>query len=112
MRFHLLHPHKHNHWNDDGVDYVKRTLEIQVSLGEVSFLRVHHISATSADSNQTDKPPKPAPEETIPFTADGETHQTWYKVFGDLSSSKSVPLVVIHGGKCGPGYHHLEILCF
>ena len=41
----------------------------------------------------------PEPKESeAPFTVDGETHKTWYKVYGDLASG-SVPLVVLHGGK-------------
>ncbi|KAA1473542.1 proline-specific peptidase [Dentipellis sp. KUC8613] len=41
-------------------------------------------------------------EGTIPFTFDGETYQTWYKLHGTLSSSHP-PLVVLHGG---PGLSH------
>ncbi|TFY63036.1 hypothetical protein EVG20_g6489 [Dentipellis fragilis] len=41
-------------------------------------------------------------EGTIPFAIDGETYQTWYKLHGDLSSSRP-PLVVLHGG---PGLSH------
>lgn len=37
------------------------------------------------------------------FTVDGETHQTWYQVFGSLSNIRRPPLVVIHGG---PGLSH------
>ena len=45
----------------------------------------------------------PLPEgSSVPFVVDEETHQTWYKIYGDLASSKSVPLVVIHGGKLPP----------
>lgn len=80
---------------------------IKLALGKVRpprFLKAHHISTASANSNQTTKPPTPAPEGTIPFTVDGETHQTWYRIFGDLASSKSVPLVVIHGGKSAPSW--------
>ena len=43
--------------------------------------------------------PAIVPEGRIPFTVDGETHETWYRIYGDLATSKSVPLVVIHGGK-------------
>ncbi|TFY61633.1 hypothetical protein EVG20_g6979 [Dentipellis fragilis] len=41
-------------------------------------------------------------EGTIPFTLGGETYQTWYKLVGDLSSTRP-PLVVLHGG---PGLCH------
>lgn len=37
------------------------------------------------------------------FTVNGETHQTWYQVFGNLYSGTRPPLVVIHGG---PGLSH------
>lgn len=33
----------------------------------------------------------------IPFTHDGETHQTWYRLAGTLSRTTR-PLVVLHGG--------------
>jgi len=42
-------------------------------------------------------------EGTIPFAFKGEILQTWYKVFGDISSGTSRPLVVLHGG---PGISH------
>lgn len=42
-------------------------------------------------------------EGTIPFTVDGKTYQTWYKIFGDLQNWTSLPLVVLHGG---PGASH------
>jgi proline-specific peptidase len=42
-------------------------------------------------------------EGTIPFTVHGETYQTWYKVFGDLTTRTKRPLVVLHGG---PGLSH------
>ncbi|KAA1473445.1 alpha/beta-hydrolase, partial [Dentipellis sp. KUC8613] len=42
-------------------------------------------------------------EGTIPFTFDGETYQTWYKLHGTLSSSSRPPLIVLHGG---PGLLH------
>jgi len=43
-------------------------------------------------------------EGTVDFTLGNETYQTWYKVVGDLQSSKSgCPLVVLHGG---PGATH------
>ncbi|KAF9802602.1 hypothetical protein IEO21_09875 [Rhodonia placenta] len=46
-------------------------------------------------------------EGTIPFTVDGETHQTWYRLFGDLTKRTHRPLVVIHGG---PGLSHDYLL--
>jgi len=61
--------------------------------------RAHHISTASAKGNPSNKPSTPAPEGAIPFTVDGEIHQTWYRVCGDFASSKSAPLVVVHGGK-------------
>ncbi|KDQ16275.1 hypothetical protein BOTBODRAFT_30978 [Botryobasidium botryosum FD-172 SS1] len=45
----------------------------------------------------------PVSEGTIPFTVDGETHQTWFKVFGDPTNRTRTPIVVLHGG---PGYSH------
>lgn len=42
-------------------------------------------------------------EGTAPFDFHGETLHTWYKLFGDLSTSTSRPLVVLHGG---PGVTH------
>lgn len=42
-------------------------------------------------------------EGTIPFVYQGETHQTWYKIFGDLTASTRTPLVALHGG---PGLSH------
>ncbi|TFY81980.1 hypothetical protein EWM64_g2026 [Hericium alpestre] len=42
-------------------------------------------------------------ESTIPFTYQGETYQTWYKLVGDLSSATRPPLIVLHGG---PGMGH------
>jgi len=92
---------------------------VRLALGKLhppGFLRADRISTAPANGNQAAQPPTPAPEGTIPFMVDGETHQTWYRVFGDLASSKSVPLVVIHGGKrspCGPtlwGQPYVSIL--
>lgn len=43
-------------------------------------------------------------EGTVDFTLGNETYQTWYKIVGDLKTSKSgCPLVVLHGG---PGATH------
>jgi len=78
---------------------------VRLALGKLhppGFIRADRISTASANGSQAAQPPTPAPEGTIPFMVDGEIHQTWYRVFGDLASSKSVPLVVIHGGKRNP----------
>ncbi|KZT01798.1 proline iminopeptidase [Laetiporus sulphureus 93-53] len=40
---------------------------------------------------------------TIPFTYQGETFQTYYKLFGDLASRTRPPIVILHGG---PGLTH------
>lgn len=45
----------------------------------------------------------PTQEGTVDFTYQGETYQTWYKVYGDLKNSSRTPLVVLHGG---PGMSH------
>jgi proline-specific peptidase len=45
-------------------------------------------------------------EGTVDFKRGGETFQTFYKVFGDLTSAKA-PLVVLHGG---PGLTHDYLL--
>ena len=42
-------------------------------------------------------------EGTINFTYDGETYQTYYKLFGDLIGRTRDPIVVLHGG---PGLVH------
>ncbi|PCH37195.1 proline-specific peptidase [Wolfiporia cocos MD-104 SS10] len=46
-------------------------------------------------------------EGTVPFTVEGETYQTWYKVFGDLSDRSRTPLIALHGG---PGLAHDYLL--
>ncbi|KAI5118247.1 hypothetical protein M0805_007496 [Coniferiporia weirii] len=47
-------------------------------------------------------------EGPIPFVVQGETHSTWYKLVGDLTSgSRRPPLVVLHGG---PGFSHDYLL--
>jgi hypothetical protein len=33
-----------------------------------------------------------------PFIVDGETHKTWYRVVGNLTSVSHRPLIVVHGG--------------
>lgn len=45
----------------------------------------------------------PTAEGTVPFTYDGETFETYYKVFGDLSDRTRTPLIGLHGG---PGLVH------
>lgn len=37
-------------------------------------------------------------EDTISFTVNGQTYQTWYRVYGDLSTRTRTPLVALHGG--------------
>ncbi|KAH9847672.1 proline-specific peptidase [Lenzites betulinus] len=43
----------------------------------------------------------------IDFPYEGEVHQTYYKVFGDLQDRSRTPVVVIHGG---PGLSHDYLL--
>jgi len=45
----------------------------------------------------------PTLEGTIPFPYEDETHQTFYRVFGDIENRTKTPLVVLHGG---PGFAH------
>ncbi|KAK0451605.1 proline-specific peptidase [Armillaria borealis] len=42
-------------------------------------------------------------EGTIPFTVNGEAFHTWYKIAGDITSSRRPPLIILHGG---PGGSH------
>ena len=49
----------------------------------------------------------PIQEGEAPFTVDGETFSTYYKLVGDLSASTQPPLVVLHGG---PGVSHDYLL--
>src|SRR3954452_5138680 len=46
-------------------------------------------------------------EGTVPFETGGETHQTWYRVTGELRPDGPAPLVVLHGG---PGAAHDYLL--
>jgi len=46
-------------------------------------------------------------EAFAPFTVNGEIHQTWYRVFGDITTGCRPPLIVIHGG---PGLSHDYLL--
>jgi L-proline amide hydrolase len=49
-------------------------------------------------------------EGTVPFSLDGETAETWYRVTGDLRNNDAdapAPLVVLHGG---PGAAHDYLL--
>lgn len=48
-----------------------------------------HSSLTSTTTMQ---------EGFIPFSYEGETHQTYYKVYGDLGDRAHTPIVVLHGG--------------
>ncbi|KAH7883126.1 proline-specific peptidase [Phlebopus sp. FC_14] len=43
---------------------------------------------------------------TVDFKVGDETHQTWYKIVGDLQSGKR-PLVTLHGG---PGMSHVYMI--
>ncbi|PCH37190.1 proline-specific peptidase [Wolfiporia cocos MD-104 SS10] len=52
-------------------------------------------------------PSAPAKEGLAPFVHQGETYQTWYKVFGDLTDRTRTPLVGLHGG---PGLAHNYLL--
>ncbi|PIL24033.1 hypothetical protein GSI_13784 [Ganoderma sinense ZZ0214-1] len=49
----------------------------------------------------------PVTEGSIPFLYDGETYQTYCKVFGNLAKRTNTPLVVLHGG---PGLSHDYLL--
>jgi pimeloyl-ACP methyl ester carboxylesterase len=49
----------------------------------------------------------PTAEGTIPFIRDGEAFETYYKIFGDLNTSTTIPIVVVHGG---PGLSHDYLL--
>ncbi|KAI0646400.1 proline-specific peptidase [Trametes meyenii] len=51
----------------------------------------------------TDTQDIPVTDGTIPFTYEGETYETYYKIFGDLATRMRPPLVVLHGG---PGLVH------
>jgi len=46
-------------------------------------------------------------EGLIPFTRDGETYNTYYKLFGNIEGRTRTPLVVLHGG---PGLSHHYLL--
>ncbi|KAG6843273.1 hypothetical protein H0H93_001583, partial [Arthromyces matolae] len=56
---------------------------------------------TSASSPYTDG--------KIDFTYQGETFQTYYKLFGDVKGSQTTPLIVLHGG---PGLVHDYLVPF
>ncbi|OJT06638.1 L-amino acid amidase [Trametes pubescens] len=49
----------------------------------------------------------PAQDGLIPFPYQGETFQTYYKVFGSLENRTRPPVIVIHGG---PGLSHDYLL--
>lgn len=49
----------------------------------------------------------PIEEGTVPFSVNGETYETFYKVFGDRKQSTQPPLVVLHGG---PGLSHYYLV--
>ncbi|TFL02733.1 hypothetical protein BDV98DRAFT_505399 [Pterulicium gracile] len=39
----------------------------------------------------------------IEFAAGNRVFNTWYRIVGDLKTSKKRPIVMLHGG---PGYNH------
>jgi proline-specific peptidase len=43
----------------------------------------------------------------VDFTYEGETYQTWYRVFGDLKATNVTPVVALHGS---PGISHHSML--
>lgn len=45
----------------------------------------------------------------IPFNYQGETFETYYKVFGDIATCTETPLIVLHGG---PGLVHDYLVPF
>ncbi|RDX56731.1 proline iminopeptidase [Lentinus brumalis] len=49
----------------------------------------------------------PVVEGHIPFAYQGETYETYYKVYGDLANRTQSPLVALHGG---PGLSHDALL--
>ena len=44
---------------------------------------------------------------TVDFAYQGETYQTWYKVYGDLKNTSRPPIIILHGG---PGMSHDYLL--
>ena len=83
-------------------DHDEYTLERQVSLAAGSSSQIPNGSPfyDICQRHSNFNVDGPAQEGSIPFTVDGETYKTWYKICGDLTASpKSVPLVAIHGGK-------------
>src|SRR5947208_8841108 len=46
-------------------------------------------------------------EGTVPFEADGEAAETWYRITGELAEDGPAPLIVLHGG---PGAAHDYLL--
>lgn len=51
----------------------------------------------------------PVKEGLIPFSFEGESFQTYYKVFGDVEKRTRPPLIVLHGG---PGLVHNYLVPF
>ncbi|KAK7688200.1 hypothetical protein QCA50_008570 [Cerrena zonata] len=81
-------------------------------LSILSYVTCFGVSlASSATTNAPSTQPSQIPLETsispingtIPFHYQGETFQTFYKVFGDVKNKSQTPLVVLHGG---PGLTH------
>ncbi|CDO74673.1 hypothetical protein BN946_scf184828.g13 [Trametes cinnabarina] len=56
---------------------------------------------------QTPSTTVPVQEGYINFSREGETYQTYYKIFGDLQNRTRPPVVVVHGG---PGASHDYLL--
>lgn len=50
---------------------------------------------------------KPSQEGNIDFPYNGETYQTYYKIFGNLQTRTHIPLIALHGG---PGLSHDYLL--
>ena len=49
----------------------------------------------------------PFTEGFVAFNYQGETYQTYYKVFGDVANRSNTPLIALHGG---PGLSHDYLL--
>lgn len=51
---------------------------------------------------------KPSFEGTIPFPYQGETFETYVRIYGDLENRRNTPVVGLHGG---PGLSHDILVC-
>ncbi len=65
------------------------------------------LTSTSQSHFSMAADPVAVKEGHAPFPYQGETHQTYYKVFGDLENRTRTPVVVVHGG---PGLSHDYLL--